>query len=189
MQLAGKTAVVTGAADGIGRAIATSLADRGCHLALCDINEPGLVETAATLHGVRVSCHRLDVADCDGVAALPGLVAAPHPSVDLLVNNAGVALGGAFEQVSEAEFEWLFDINFWGVVRMTRAFLPVLHRSNDARIVNLSSLFGLIAPPGQAAYAASKFAVRGFSDALRKELVGSTVGVTVAHPGGVRTAI
>lgn len=189
MQLAGKTAVVTGAGGGIGRAIARSLADRGCHLALCDINETGLAETAASIAGVRVSLHRLDVADRAAVAALPGEVAAHHPSVDLLVNNAGVALGGTFEQVSEAEFEWLIDINFWGVVRMTRAFLPVLHRSNDARIVNLSSLFGLIAPPGQAAYAASKFAVRGFSDALRKELAGSTVGVTVAHPGGVKTAI
>lgn len=189
MRLAGKTAVVTGAGGGIGRAIAQSLAQRGCHLALCDINEQGLAETAASVRGVRASCHMLDVADRAAVAALPDLVAAHHSSVDLLVNNAGVALGGTFEQVSEAEFEWLFDINFWGVVRMTRAFLPALRRSADARIINLSSLFGLIAPPGQAAYAASKFAVRGFSDALRKELAGSTIGVTVAHPGGVKTAI
>ncbi|MBV9309310.1 MAG: SDR family NAD(P)-dependent oxidoreductase, partial [Solirubrobacterales bacterium] len=116
-------------------------------------------------------------------------VAAEHRGVDLLVNNAGVAVGGAFEQVSEADFEWLFEINFWGVVRMTRAFLPVLRRSGDARIVNLSSVFGLVAPPEQAAYAASKFAVRGFSEALGHELAGSGIGVTVVHPGGVATSI
>ncbi|MGB0084709.1 MAG: SDR family NAD(P)-dependent oxidoreductase, partial [Rhodomicrobiaceae bacterium] len=109
--------------------------------------------------------------------------------VDLLVNNAGVALGGTFEQVSEADFEWLFAINFWGVVRMTRAFLPLLHASEDACIVNMSSLYGLIAPPGQTAYSAAKFAVRGFSQALRHELIGTNIGVLVVHPGGVATSI
>ena len=109
--------------------------------------------------------------------------------MDVLVNNAGVAVGGTFEQVSEEDFEWLFEINFWGVVRMTRAFLPLLRASGDARIVNLSSVFGLVAPPEQVAYAASKFAVRGFSEALRHELEGSGVGVTVVHPGGVATSI
>jgi short-subunit dehydrogenase len=107
----------------------------------------------------------------------------------VLVNNAGVALGGSFEQVSAADFDWLFSINFGGVVRMTRAFLPALRREPAAQLVNLSSVFGLVAPPGQTAYAASKFAVRGFSEALRHELEGSPVGVTVVHPGGVRTAI
>lgn len=191
MRLTGRTAVVTGAAGGIGRAVAASLARRGCHLALADVNEGGLAETAEMIRapGLRISRHRLDVADRAAVAAFPAQVAAEHPDVDILVNNAGVALGGSFEQVSEADFEWLFEINFWGVVRMTRAFLPLLHASDDARLVNLSSVFGLIAPAGQVAYAASKFAVRGFSEALRHELEGSRVGVTVVHPGGVRTAI
>jgi short-subunit dehydrogenase len=105
------------------------------------------------------------------------------------MNNAGVALGGSFEQVSEPDFDWLMEINFHGVVRMTRAFLPLLHGSDDARIVNVSSIYGIITPPGQAAYSASKFAVRGFSNVLRHELEGSTVGVSVVHPGGVATSI
>ncbi len=186
-----RTAIVTGAASGIGRAIAVSLAKRGCHLALADINEAGLAETArlAGASGVRVSRHHLDVADREAVAAFPSIVTAEHAGVDLLVNNAGVALGGTFEQVSEADFEWLFAINFWGVVRMTRAFLPLLHASEDACIVNMSSLFGLIAPPGQTAYSAAKFAVRGFSQALRHELIGTKIGVLVVHPGGVATSI
>ena len=108
-----------------------------------------------------------------------------------MVNNAGVAVGGTFEQVTEEDFEWLFGINFWGVVRMTRAFLPLLRQSGDAHIVNLSSLFGLIAPPGQAAYCASKFAVRGFTESLRRELEaeGAKIAVTLVHPGGVATSI
>ena len=191
MRLRDRTAVVTGAASGIGRAIAVSLARRGCHLALADVNEAGLAETARLVRSASllVSEHRLDVSDRDAVAGFPAAVASEHPRIDLLVNNAGVAVGGTFEQVSEADFEWLFSINFWGVVRMTRAFLPTLRRSDDARIVNLSSVFGLVAPPGQAAYVASKFAVRGFSESLRHELEGSTVGVTVVHPGGVATSI
>ncbi len=191
MRLADRTAVVTGAAGGIGRAIAVSLARRGCHLALADINDAGLAETLTLVGkpGLRVSQHHLDVANREAVAAFPEIVRATHPTVDLLINNAGVALGGTFEQVSEEDFEWLFEINFWGVVRMTRAFLPALRASDDARIVNLSSLYGLIAPPGQTAYSASKFAVRGFSTALRYELAGTQVGVTVVHPGGVATSI
>jgi NAD(P)-dependent dehydrogenase (short-subunit alcohol dehydrogenase family) len=191
MKLAGKTAVVTGAASGIGRALAVSLARRGCHLALADVNEAGLAETASLLPAerLRVSRHRLDVGDRQAVAAFPAAVSANHPGVDILVNNAGVALGGSFEQTDETDFEWLFDINFWGVVRLTRAFLPLLRAGGEAQIVNLSSLFGLIAPPGQTAYSASKFAVRGFSDSLRHELEGSGVGVTTVHPGGIATAI
>ena len=193
MNLAGRVAVVTGAAGGIGHAIAHALAGRGCHLALADIDAEAL-ETSATglgaaAPGLRVTQHELDVADRAAVAALPTAVRAAHGRVDLLVNNAGVALGGFFEQVSEADFDWLFEINFHGLVRMTRAFLPLLRASDDARIVNLSSLYGLISPPGQTAYSASKFAVRGFSNALRHELAGSAVGVTVVHPGGVATAI
>jgi NAD(P)-dependent dehydrogenase (short-subunit alcohol dehydrogenase family) len=191
MRLVGRTAIVTGAANGIGRAIAAALARRGCHLALADIDEDGLRQTAALIAvpGLVVSCHRLDVADADAVAAFPATVRAHHPGVDLLVNNAGVALGGTFEQIGDADFEWLFGINFRAVVRLTRAFLPDLRRSDEARIVNLSSVFGLIAPPGQTAYAASKFAVRGFSETLRHELAGTRIGVTVVHPGGVATAI
>src|SRR5215210_7349063 len=191
MRLANRTAVVTGAAGGIGRALSLSLAQRGCHLALVDVNETGLAETAqmAAAAGVRITRHLLDVADRAAVAALPEAVTALHPSVDLLINNAGVALGGTFEEVSEEDFEWLFAINFWGMVRMTRAFLPMLKASDDARIVNLSSVYGLVAPPGQTAYAASKFAVRGISIALGHELKETTIGVTVVHPGGVATSI
>lgn len=191
MDFAGRTAVVTGAAGGIGRAIAVELADRGCHLALVDQNDAGTGETAtlAARPGLRISRHQLDVADAAAVAAFPDAVLGEHPRVDVLVNNAGVALGGTFEEVSLEDFEWLFAINFWGVVRMTRAFLPLLSASDDARLVNMSSLFGIITPPGQVAYSASKFAVRGFSNGLRLELAGSTVGVTVVHPGGVATAI
>jgi NAD(P)-dependent dehydrogenase (short-subunit alcohol dehydrogenase family) len=191
MNLAGKTAVVTGAAGGIGRAISCSLARRGCHLALADVNEAGLAETAALAgtQGLRVTMHRLDVADRQAIAAFPDVVSASHPGVDILVNNAGVAVGGAFDQVAEADFDWLFDINFWGVVRMTRAFMPLLRASQGAQLVNISSLFGLIAPPGQTAYCASKFAVRGFSESLRHDLEGSRIGVTTVHPGGIATSI
>ncbi|WP_298197568.1 SDR family oxidoreductase [Novosphingobium sp.] len=192
MAVRGKVAVVTGAASGIGRAIAMSLAARGCHLALADVNEAGLHETAARLGSVvRISLHRIDVSDRAAVAAFPDRVVAAHGGVDILVNNAGVALGGRFDQVTEADFDWLLSINFHGLVSMTRAFLPRLEQRPESRIVNLSSIFGIIAPPGQAAYAASKFAVRGFSEALRNELAmsRSPVGVTVVHPGGIRTAI
>jgi short-subunit dehydrogenase len=191
MNLKGSVAVITGAGGGIGRATALSLARRGCHLALADIDEAGLAETLAQAlrSGVRASKHPLDVADRAAVAALPAEVLKSHNGVDLLINNAGVALGGHFDQLSETDFDWLMEINFHGVVRMTRAFLPLLRASDDARIVNISSVFGLISPPGQSAYSASKFAVRGFSNALRHELSGTRVGVTVVHPGGVATAI
>jgi short-subunit dehydrogenase len=191
MELKDRVAVVSGAGGGIGRAIALALARRGCHLGLCDIDVAGLDDVArqATALGVRCSSHRLDVADRAAVASLPAEVLAAHGAVHLLVNNAGVALGGTFEQVSEADFDWLMEINFHGLVRMTRAFMPHLRRADQARVVNLSSLYGLVSPPGQAAYSASKFAVRGFSNALRHELAGSSVGVSVVHPGGVATSI
>jgi NAD(P)-dependent dehydrogenase (short-subunit alcohol dehydrogenase family) len=190
MRLQDRVGLVTGAASGIGRAIALSLARRGCHVALADRDAAGLVETAALLPaGVRVSQHVLDVSDAAAIAALPAKIMAEHGRIDLLVNNAGVAIGGTFEQVSAEDFDWLFAINFHAVVRLTRAFLPLLKASDDARLVNISSLFGLIAPPGQTAYVASKFAVRGFSESLRHELAATPVGVTVVHPGGVATAI
>jgi short-subunit dehydrogenase len=190
MKLKGRTALITGAASGIGRALAYALAQRGCHLVLADVNEGGLEETArAAASGVRITRHKLDVANAEAIAAFSKVVRAAHDKIDLLVNNAGVALGGTFEQASEADFEWLMSINFFGVVRMTRAFLPMLKSSGDARIVNLSSIFGIIAPPGQTAYAASKFAVRGFSESLRHELKATSVGMTVVYPGGVATSI
>jgi NADP-dependent 3-hydroxy acid dehydrogenase YdfG len=192
LNLNGKVAVITGAASGIGRALACSLAGRGCHVALADIDEAGLEETALLLgNAVAVSRHRLDVSDRQAITAFPQAVIERHGHVDVLVNNAGVALMGTFEQVDEADFDWLLAINFHGVVRLTRAFLPHLKARPAAQLVNLSSLFGLIAPSGQAAYSASKFAVRGFSEALRHELAAqnSTLGVTVVHPGGVKTSI
>jgi NADP-dependent 3-hydroxy acid dehydrogenase YdfG len=191
LNLTNKVAVITGAGSGIGRATALAMARRGCHLALADIDETAVRDSAreAQALGVRATAHRLDVADRDAVRAFPGEVQSFHKRVDLLMNNAGVALGGTFEQVSEADFDWLLEINFHGVVRMTRAFLPLLHKSDEARIVNVSSIYGIITPPGQAAYSASKFAVRGFSNVLRHELEGSTVGVSVVHPGGVATSI
>ena len=197
-ELRGKTALVTGAGGGIGRALALGLAAHGCNLALADVRAAPLAETAALATGgageaLHVSTHVLDVAQRTAVATLPLVVRAEHGVVHLLVNNAGVALGGNFEQVSEADFDWLFNINFHAVVAMTRAFLPLLHeaagRDGAAHIVNVSSIFGIIAPAGQAAYSASKFAVRGFSNALRHELEGSGIGVSVVHPGGVATDI
>ena len=191
--LRGGVAVLTGAASGIGAALAVDLARRGMHLALVDVNATGLEATAtqARAAGVTVSTHALDVADHAGVAALPDAVLAVHGRVTVLVNNAGVALGGRFEQVAAEDFDWLMAINFGGTVRLTRAFLPMLAREPAAQLVNVSSIFGIIAPPGQTAYVASKFAVRGFSESLRHELEmsGSRIGVTLVHPGGVRTAI
>jgi NAD(P)-dependent dehydrogenase (short-subunit alcohol dehydrogenase family) len=193
MRLDGRTAVLTGAASGIGRGTALALARRGCNLAIADIDEEGLAGTAALAEalGATVSRHRLDVADKAAVEALPAAVIAAHGRAELLFNNAGVAIGGTFEQVAEEDFDWLFEINFKAVVRMTRAFLPLLRSAEEARIVNISSIFGIIAPPGQTAYSASKFAVRAFSESLRNELEaeGAKIGVTVVHPGGVATSI
>ena len=193
MNFKGRTAIVTGAASGIGRGTSQALAARGCNLALADLNEEGLAETERLVahHGVKITRHRLDVSDREAIMAFPDAILAAHGRADLLFNNAGVAIGGTFEQVAEEDFDWLMSINFFGVVRMTRAFLPLLRASDDARIVNISSIFGIIAPPGQTAYSASKFAVRAFSESLRNELEaeGSKIGVTVVHPGGVATSI
>jgi short-subunit dehydrogenase len=189
--LRGSVAVVTGAAGGIGRALALDLAARGCALALADRDGAGLavVAAAARATGTAASEHVLDVANKAAIAALPDAVLAIHGRVNLLVNNAGVALMGEFMQTSAQDFKWLFEINFWGTVRNTYAFLPVLSREPVAQIVNISSIFGIVAPAGQTAYAASKFAVRGFSEALRHELEMTGVGVSVVHPGGIATAI
>ncbi|MBT8491896.1 MAG: NAD(P)/FAD-dependent oxidoreductase, partial [Deltaproteobacteria bacterium] len=186
-ELSGKTAVVTGAASGIGAALADELAGRGCDLVLVDVNREGLLAAAASARsrGVQVSTSVVDMGDAKAVEAF----AAELGTVDVLINNAGVALGGHFQDVSKDDFEWLMGINFYGVVNLTRALLPRLSRRPDAHIANVSSVFGMIAPPGQAAYCASKFAVRGFSESLRHELAGSSVGVSVVHPGGIKTNI
>lgn len=189
----GGVAVITGAAGGIGAALAQALAARGCHLALADVNADGLAHCAAQARasGVTVSTQVLDLAQRDAATQLLAHVQAAHGRATLLVNNAGVALGGNFEQVDADDFDWLMAVNFGAVVRLTRAFLPLLQREAAAQIVNVSSIFGIIAPPGQTAYCASKFAVRGFSESLRHELqaAGSPVQLTVVHPGGVRTGI
>ena len=193
LDLRGGVAVITGAAGGIGAALALQLAARGCHLALADVNAVGLEAVAqqARERGVTVSTLVLDMARPESAEALLADVMARHGQATILVNNAGVALGGTFEQVAAADFDWLMSINFSAVVRLTRAFLPLLKQADAAQIVNISSIFGIIAPPGQTAYCAAKFAVRGFSEALRHELETSrsTVGMTLVHPGGVRTGI
>jgi len=187
----GGVGVITGAASGIGAALAANLAGRGMNLALADRNPEGLAVSAAIAraNGVTVSEHVLDVRDTEALEALPEAVLAVHGRVTLLVNNAGVALMGHFEQVSMDDFQWIMDINFWAPVRLTKAFLYVLQREQTAHIVNISSIFGIVGVPGNVPYCASKFAVRGFSEALRHELAGSPITLTVVHPGGIKTAI
>jgi len=185
-------AAITGAASGIGRALAVELAQRGCDLALADRDEAGLKSLATELGAQRkISVHRVDVGEPDDIAQFATEAIAAHPALNIVVNNAGVALMGTFEEIDQAQMEWLFDINFWGVVHGTRAFLPHLKTRGEAHIVNISSIFGIIAPPGQSAYAAAKFAVRGFSESVRHELAvaGSPVKLSVVHPGGVATSI
>jgi short-subunit dehydrogenase len=192
--ISGSAAAVTGAASGIGRALALELARRGCDLALADRDEAGLQTLAAEIGkdpGCKVSVHRLDVGEPGQIQEFATAAIAAHPSLNILINNAGVALLGSFNEVDQAQMEWLFNINFWGVVHGTRAFLPHLGTQRAAHIVNLSSIFGIIAPPGQTAYCAAKFAVRGFSESLRHELAtaNSPVKLSVVHPGGVATNI
>lgn len=190
----GNVAVVTGAGSGIGRALALHLAARGCDLALADIKPDGLSETVAQIVAagkarIRVTTHIVDVSDWSAVERFAGEVAERHGDAQLLINNAGVALGGTFSEVTLEDFAWLMGINFWGEVYCCKAFLPILLRQPAAHIVNLSSVFGLVAPPGQAAYSSSKFAVRGFSESLRGELRDTPIRVSCVHPGGVRTNI
>jgi short-subunit dehydrogenase len=182
--------MLTGAASGMGAELAVQLAAKGANLALIDRNQAGLEATAArAATGPKITTHVMDIADEAAIEALPSAVTQAHGRVNLLINNAGVALVGTFEQASLADFEWLMNINFWGAVRLTHAFLPLLRRQKTAQIVLLSSVFGLIGPPGQTAYAASKFALRGFGESLRHELAGTGIGVTLVHPGGIDTNI
>jgi NAD(P)-dependent dehydrogenase (short-subunit alcohol dehydrogenase family) len=186
--LAGRVAVVTGAGSGIGRALAQSLSARGCRLALADIDESALRQTAALVGGEPL-LRRVDVADRAAVYAFAEAVGAHYGAVHLVVNNAGVALSETIANMRYEDFEWLMNINFWGVVYGTKAFLPRLLAQGDGTIVNISSVFGLVAVPTQGAYNAAKFAVRGFTEALRHELDGSGVRAISVHPGGIRTAI
>lgn len=192
---AGKVAAITGAASGMGRSLAVILARRGCEVAISDIDEVGLAETArlaeAAKPGIRVTKKWLDVADAEAMKAWAREVATEHGRVNLIFNNAGVSYSATIEGTPQAEFDRIIDIDFWGVVHGTRAFLPFLRASGDGHVINTSSLFGLIAFPGQCTYNSAKFAVRGFTEALRLELemTGAPVSASCVHPGGIKTNI
>ncbi|MCB9506583.1 MAG: SDR family NAD(P)-dependent oxidoreductase [Myxococcales bacterium] len=189
----GALAVVTGAASGIGRATALALARRGCRIAISDVDMSGLDETAARASalGVAVDACRLDVASRDAIYEYAAALEERCGPPNLVVNNAGVACVGRIRELSDADLEWVMAIDFWGVVHGTRAFLPALERASWGHVVNLSSVFGIVAVPTQGAYNAAKFAVRGFTECLRQELEldGSTVSATCVHPGGIDTDI
>jgi NAD(P)-dependent dehydrogenase (short-subunit alcohol dehydrogenase family) len=188
-----KVAAITGAGSGMGRSLAIKLAERGCQVAISDVNEVGLAETArlAGAHGVKVTSKRVDVSKRDEVYAWADEVVANHGKCNLVFNNAGVAYGATVEGSEYDDAEWVVDINFWGVVYGTKAFLPHLRASGEGHVVNTSSLFGLVGFPGQSTYNATKFAVRGFTEALRIELdmTGAPVSATSVHPGGIKTNI
>ena len=188
-----KVAAITGAGSGIGQQLALLLAKEGCHLSLSDVNEQGLIETVEKLKDadVRVTIKKLDVADQVAVQAWAEETVQDHGSVNMIFNNAGVALASTVEGASYEELEWIVNINFWGVVYGTKEFLPFIKQTGDGHIVNISSLFGLTAQPTQSAYNATKFAVRGFTESLRQELDMENCGVSAlcVHPGGIRTNI
>lgn len=184
--------VITGAASGIGRALALRLAREPiAGIAISDVNAEDLAETEKLLGNpnLKATTHTVNVADETEMRRFAESVVENHGRVTHVINNAGVALGGSVAEVSLDDVRWLMDINFWGVVYGTKIFLPYLEREKSAHIVNFSSIFGIIAPPGQAAYCASKFAVRGFTESLRHELEGTNITVSVVHPGGVKTNI
>ena len=187
----GKTAAISGAGDGIGRALAQRLNAAGCHLWLSDINTETLADTCALLDhsSAKVVSGRVDCGQRDELFAWAETVARDTPHLDALFNNAGVGYGARFEDSTEENFEWLIDINFWGVVHGTRAFLPLLMQSKRGHLVNLSSIFGMVGIPTQSAYNAAKFAVRGFSESLQAEYLQSSLAVTSVHPGGIQTSI
>jgi short-subunit dehydrogenase len=192
-RFAGNTAVLTGAASGIGEHLAYGLAHLGSDLVLVDVDEERL-ETVGrrirTAHpGLTVETIVADLSDRSAVESVAARVLAGHPAIGLLVNNAGIALGGRFDQVSIDQFEQVMNVNFRAPMLLTHALLPALTATPGGHLVNVSSLFGLIAPPGQSAYCASKFALRGLSESLRGELVDNGVGVTTVHPGGIKTRI
>ena len=193
-QLKDSTAAVTGAASGIGRALACALAEQGCHLALADRDEVGLAAVAEELRGkykLTITTTNLDVSDVDAVTRFAASAVAAHPKLNIIINNAGVALMGDHDQIELSDMQWLMGINFWGVVYGCRAFMPHLVAQPEAHIVNVSSVFGLIGPPGNTTYSAAKFAVRGYSESLRYELEerGGHIKVSTVHPGGIKTNI
>ncbi len=190
----GATALVTGAAGGMGEHIARGLARRGADVVLLDQDRTGLTRVAGAIDretSVSVSAHPVDLADRAATDTAIARIRDAHPDLSMLFNNAGVAVGGRFTQVSAEDFDWLLEINLLAPIRLTRALLPTLLENGQGQVVNTSSLFGLVGPPGQSAYCTSKFGLRGFSESLRSELEqeGHPVGVTVVHPGGIRTNI
>ena len=188
-----KVAVITGAGSGIGRALAVNLAEKGAKLALSDIDTEGLAETVrqAEALGADVKSDRLNVAEREAVLDYAEAVVAHFGEVHQIYNNAGIAYNGDVENSEFKDIERIIDVDFWGVVNGTKAFLPHVIASGDGHIINISSLFGLIAVPGQSAYNAAKFAVRGFTEALRQEMLIAKhpVKVTCVHPGGIKTAV
>lgn len=192
-ELTNTVAAVTGAASGIGQAVAIGLAHEGCHVAVSDINETGLKETVKIIEsmGAVVTSQLLDVRDRSAMEAWAAKVAEDLGGVNIIVNNAGVGLSATVEDMSYEDFEWLMDINFWGVVYGTKSFLPYLQKEKEGHIVNISSVAGIVSAPTGSAYCAAKFAVRGFTESLRQELeiAGSNVSCTTIHPGGIKTNI
>jgi NAD(P)-dependent dehydrogenase (short-subunit alcohol dehydrogenase family) len=191
---AGKVAAITGTASGMGRSLAVALARRGCEVALSDVDERGLAETARFVRdvaSVRVTTKRVDVSSEEAVRAWAREVASAHGRCNLIFNNAGVSYAATVEGAEQSDFERIIDVDFWGVVHGTRAFLPYLRASGDGHVINTSSVFGLVAFPGQCSYNSAKFAVRGFTEALRIELeiTGAPVSATCVHPGGIKTNI
>jgi NAD(P)-dependent dehydrogenase (short-subunit alcohol dehydrogenase family) len=187
----GRVSVITGGGSGIGRALAVELAARGSDIAICDVDDVGLHETEALVQerGRRVVVHRVDVADRGQMEGFAEAVAGEFGRIDAIVNNAGVSVSETIEGIRYEDFEWIVGINFWGVVYGTKAFLPWLRVRGDGWIVNVSSALGLVGMPAQSAYTATKFAVRGMTEALRQELAGSGITVSCVHPGAVKTNI
>lgn len=186
-----KVVAITGAGSGIGRGLAIQLAQEGCALALSDINEAGLQETAqmAGRTGTAISTHRVDTGSRDQVCKYADEAAAHHGGVDMIINNAGVVVSESLEKVSWEDFEWLININMWGVVYGSRAFLPLLKKRPEGHIVNISSINGMVPFPNNGPYNMSKYAVRAFSETLMQELAGTSVSVSCVHPGGIDTNI
>ena len=186
-----RVAVITGAGSGMGRALAVELAKQNCSVAISDIVEDALNETERLLEGfqVKVTSRVLDVADRTSVQQYAADTWQAHGKINLVINNAGVSVTDTAEHMSYDDFEWLMNINFWGVVHGTKAFLPYLQQVDEAHIVNTSSVFGILAFPSQSAYNASKFAVRGYTESLRQELAETHIGVSCVHPGAVKTNI
>lgn len=184
-----KVCVVTGAGSGIGRALAQQLAEAGAQLALSDVNEVALKETAALITKGRVETYVLDVSSKDAVLAHAEAVVADFGAVHYVFNNAGVTLAGTTEHTTFDEYEWPLGINLWGPIYGTKAFLPIMLAQGEGHIVNFSGVFGMVTVPSQSAYHVSKFGIRGFTEALSRELEGTNVNATVVHPGGIATNI